>query len=280
MVNWQPAADLDTLRIRAEMFAQIRDFFALADVLEVHVPTLGQHTVTDPDVEAIVVPGYGFLQTSPEYYLKRLLAAGVPSCYQLAPAFRHDEQGRLHNPEFYLLEWYQIGFDARQLMAQVAQLCDLILGASEYQQIKYADLVTDVGGAREQLDLEFASACAALSPGRFFIVDYPADQAALARVKPGSPPVAERFELVINGVEIANGYYELTDGLEHRQRFEGDNKIRHARGLPIHDLDEPFLAALMAGLPECSGVALGVDRLLMQRIAASSLDEVLTFRGC
>jgi lysyl-tRNA synthetase class 2 len=261
------------------MFAQIREFFTLAGVLEVHVPTLGQHAVTDPDVEAIIVPGYGFLQTSPEYYLKRLLAAGVPSCYQLAPAFRHDELGRLHNPEFYLLEWYQIGFDARQLMAQVAELCDLILGASAYQQIKYADLVTDLHGTREQLDLEFALACADLSPGRFFIVDYPADQAALARVKPGSPPVAERFELVINGVEIANGYYELTDELEHRRRFERDNKIRKARGLAAQDLDEPFLAALQTGLPECSGVALGVDRLLMQKIAATSLDEVLTFRG-
>ncbi len=278
MTSWQPSADLVALKARAQMFAQIRGFFAQREVLEVHAPLLGRHTVTDPDVEAIGVPGYGFLQTSPEYYLKRLLADGMPSCYQLAPAFRHDEQGRLHNPEFYLLEWYQLGYDAGLLMTEVAQLCDLILGPAEYQQVKYVDLVPDLSAPRDQLDLAFALACEKLKPGRFFIIDYPAEQAALARLNSRNPAVADRFELVVDGVELANGYYELTDPVEHRRRFEQDNEIRRSRGLAIQQLDEPFLAALQAGLPDCAGVALGVDRLLMQKLTAGSLDEVMTFR--
>ena len=279
MTSWQPSADLAALQARAQMFAQIRDFFAQRDVLEVHVPLLGSHTVTDPDVEAIGVPGYGFLQTSPEYYLKRLLAAGLPSCYQLAPAFRHDEHGRLHNPEFYLLEWYQLGYDANLLMSEVAQLCDLVLGPAAYQQVKYVDLVPDLSAPRDQLDLAFALACENLKPGRFFIVDYPAEQAALARLNSRNPSVADRFELVVDGVEIANGYYELTDPVEHRRRFEQDNEVRRSRGLAIQQLDEDFLAALHSGLPDCAGVALGVDRLLMQKLEAQSLDQVMTFRS-
>ncbi|XOV83623.1 MAG: EF-P lysine aminoacylase GenX [bacterium] len=278
MSEWQPSADLGALHARARMLTQIREFFLQREVLEVQVPVLGSHTVTDPDVEAIAVPGYGFLQTSPEYYLKRLLAAGVPSCYQLAPAFRDDEQGRLHNPEFYLLEWYQLGYDARQLRAEVAQLCDLVLGPAAYQQVAYKDLVADLNAPREQLDLAFARACERLKPGRFFIVDYPADQAALAKVSRTDPSVAERFELVIDGVEIANGYHELTDPAEHRRRFAQDNQIRHTRGLVARALDEPFLSALTSGLPECAGVALGVDRLLMLSLGADSLDEVMAFR--
>jgi len=260
------------------MFSAIREFFAVRDVLEVHVPLLGSHTVTDPDVEAIGVPGYGFLQTSPEYYLKRLLANGLPGCYQLAPAFRHDEQGRLHNPEFYLLEWYQLGYNADKLMSEVAALCDLILGPADYQQVKYAQLVPDLNAPRDQLDLAFALACESLKPGRFFIVDYPAEQAALARLRAQDPSVADRFELVVDGVELANGYYELTDPVEHRRRFEQDNQLRKARGLATRQLDEAFLAALQAGLPDCAGVALGVDRLLMQKLGAKSLDEVIAFR--
>lgn len=278
MPTWQPSADHAALLARAQMFSAIRDFFAERNVLEVHVPLLASHTVTDPDVESIAVPGYGFLQTSPEYYLKRLLAHGLSGCYQLAPAFRHDEQGRLHNPEFYLLEWYQLGYDAKRLMSEVAALCDLILGPAEYQQVQYAQLVPDLNAPRDELDLAFALACESLKPGRFFIVDYPAEQAALARLNPQDPSVADRFELVVDGVELANGYYELTDPDEHRRRFEQDNQIRKARGLEPRQLDETFLAALHAGLPDCAGVALGVDRLLMHKLGAKSLDAVITFR--
>jgi lysyl-tRNA synthetase class 2 len=260
------------------LLGRIRGFFEVRGVTEVQTPLLGRCTVTDPDVEGIAVPEYGYLQTSPEYFMKRLLAAGVGDCYQLGPAFRHDEQGRLHNPEFTMLEWYRIGFGAEQLMDEVAQLCDTVLGQAEYARRSYASLVDDLDAPRDELDLAFAEGCAAIR-GRCFVVDYPAEQAALARVDPHNGDVATRFELVIDGVEIANGYWELTDLQEHRQRFDRDLQERRRRGLPLHDVDELFLAALARGLPDCAGVALGVDRLVMLALGFDSIDDVLTFRA-
>lgn len=277
MSAWQPTATVATLRARAEILAQIRAFFTARDIIEVQTPLLGKTTVTDPDVEAVAVAGYGFLQTSPEYFLKRLLAAGVPSCYQMAPGFRHDERGRLHNPEFCMLEWYRLAFDARQLMLEVSELCDVVLGEGSYQTHTYASLVGDLNRPRDELDLVFAQACADLS-GRVFITDYPAGQAALARIDPVQPEVAARFELVIDGVEIANGYWELTDAAEHRRRFAADLEIRRARQLPVHEIDELFIAALEHGLPACAGVALGVDRLVMKALGCEQIEQVLTFR--
>ena len=277
MRSWQPTATIAALRARAEIIAQIRDFFAARDVCEVQTPLLGKATVTDPDVEGLVVPGYGYLQTSAEYFLKRLLAAGMPSCYQMAPAFRHDERGRLHNPEFYMLEWYRLAFDARQLMREVGELCDVVLGAASYRSVTYASLVGDLDAPRDELDLSFANACERLS-GRTFIVDYPAAQAALAKLDPDRPQLAARFELVIDGVEIANGYWELTDPAEHRRRFAEDLDARRARRLAVHEIDELFLAALDQGLPACAGVALGVDRLAMKALGFEQIDQVLTFR--
>jgi len=277
MPVWRPAAALSTLRARAALLAQIREFFAQRSVLEVQAPVLGRHTVTDPDVETIAVPEYGYLQTSPEYFMKRLLAAGLGDCYQLGPVFRHDETGRLHNPEFTLLEWYRLGFDAQQLMQEVAALCDQLLGPGEYSQRSYASLVGNLEQPRAQLDLAFAEACARL-PGRCFVVDYPAAQAALARLQPGRQAYAARFELVIDGIEVANGYWELVDAQAHRQRFARDLELRRQRALPRHDVDEVFLAALAQGLPDCAGVAVGVDRLVMLALGLNSLDEVLTFR--
>jgi len=277
-VSWQPCASAATLRARAELLAQIRHFFSDRGVIEVQTPLLGRHTVTDADVEAIRVPAYGYLQTSPEYFMKRLLAAGVGDCYQMSPAFRHEELGRLHNPEFTMLEWYRLGITAEQLMQEVAALCDELLGPAEYAQHTYAELVGDLQRPRAQLDLAFAQRCAALT-GRCFIVDYPADQAALARLKPGRPELAARFELVIDGVEIANGYWELTDADEHRRRFAEDLRTRTARGLSEPAVDEAFLSALAHGLPDCAGVALGVDRLIMLALGFERLDDVLAFRG-
>ena len=261
------------------MLDRTRRFFAARDVIEVQTPLLAEATVTDPDVESISVPGYGYLQTSPEYFMKRLLAAGVPSCFQLASAFRHDERGRRHNPEFTMLEWYRVGFDDAALRDEVAALCDTLLGPAVCETLTYADLVTDLEQPREVLDLAFADACDNLGPGRFFLIDYPAEQAALSRLKPDNPAVAARFELVIDGVEVANGYWELTDVDEHRARFAGDLERRAARGLPAREIDERFLAAMVEGLPDCAGVAVGFDRLVMLAIGASSLDEVLAFRG-
>ena len=279
MSDWRPAARIEHLRQRAELLAQARAFFAERNVIEVHTPVLAKHTVTEPDVQSIEVPGYGYLQTSPEYQMKRLLAAGMPSCYQLGPAFRHGEQGRLHNPEFTMLEWYRLGFDHNQLMYEVADMVDALLGPKPYQRLTYEDVVgKSEGRTRDALDLAFADACERLTPGRFFITDYPADQAALARINPDGQTAA-RFELVIDGVEIANGYWELLDVEEHRQRFKTDGEIRQQRGLPAMAVDEAFIAALQHGLPACAGVAMGFDRLVMLGIGAKALSDVTAITG-
>ena len=279
MSDWRPAARIEHLKQRAELLAQARAFFAERNVIEVHTPVLAKHTVTEPDVQSIEVPGYGYLQTSPEYQMKRLLAAGMPSCYQLGPAFRHGEQGRLHNPEFSMLEWYRLGFDHNQLMYEVADMVDALLGPKPYQRLTYEDVVgKSEGRTRDALDLAFADACERLTPGRFFITDYPADQAALARINPDGQTAA-RFELVIDGVEIANGYWELLDAEEHRQRFKTDGEIRQQRGLPAMTVDEAFIAALQHGLPACAGVAMGFDRLVMLGIGAKALSDVTAVTG-
>ena len=279
MSDWRPSARIEHLKQRAELLAQARAFFAERNVIEVQTPVLAKHTVTEPDVQSIEVPGYGYLQTSPEYQMKRLLAAGMPSCYQLGPAFRHGEQGRLHNPEFTMLEWYRLGFDHNQLMYDVADMVDALLGPKPYQRLTYEDVVgKSEGRTRDALDLAFADACERLTPGRFFITDYPADQAALARINPDGQTAA-RFELVIDGVEIANGYWELLDVEEHRQRFKTDGEIRQQRGLPAMAVDEAFIAALQHGLPACAGVAMGFDRLVMLGIGAKALSDVTAVTG-
>lgn len=277
--TWQPAATIEVLVARARLTARVRQFFVERNVLEVHTPVLGSATVTDPDIESIPVPGYGFLQSSPEYFLKRLLAAGMPSCYQLGPVFRHGEQGRQHNPEFVMLEWYRLGFDHWQLMEEVADLVDLLLGPAPCQRCTYAevvgqDLLQIADMPRDQLDLAFAEGCAALQ-GRWFVTDYPADQAVLAR---SQGDTAARFELVVDGVEVANGYWELTDLEQHRQRFAADLQTRAQRGLDPVAVDDTFLAAIQAGLPDCAGVAVGLDRLLMLALGKAGLDGVLAFR--
>ena len=279
MTSWQPSIDVDGLVQRAALLARLRGFFAMRQVMEVQTSALAPDTVTDPDVESIAVPGYGFLQTSPEYQMKRLLAAGAPSIYQLAPAFRHEEVGRLHNSEFTMLEWYRLDFDHNQLMNEVADLVNEVLGPAIYNTVTYAELVGDLNRPRDELDLAFAEATDALSLGRFFVVDYPADQSALARLKPDKPTVAARFELVIDGVELANGYWELLDPDEHLQRFRQDLEVRKRRALKPIVIDAAFIAALETGLPACAGVALGVDRLLMLARGESSLDKAITFRS-
>ena len=279
MSDWQPLASVAQLQQRAQLLGLARAFFAERNVFEVQTPVLAEHTVTEPDVQSIEVPGFGYLQTSPEYQIKRLLAAGAPSCYQLGPAFRFGEQGRLHNPEFTMLEWYRLDFDHLQLMHEVAELVDRLLGAKPYQHVTHTDLVGPAAGRpRDELDLAFAEACERLSPGRFFITDYPADQAALARLN-ADGATAARFELVVDGVELANGYWELVDPAEHRGRFARDNDSRRQRDLPEVAPDNAFLEALEAGLPNCAGVAVGFDRLVMLALGAEGLDQVLTFRG-
>ncbi len=283
--EWRPACSIAALGARARLLRDVREFFHERDVLEVQTATLAAATVTEPAVESLAVPGLGYLQTSPEYQLKRLLAAGAPSLYQLGPVFRAGEAGRRHTPEFVMLEWYRLGFSDVELMAEVAALVDLALGPQPVQTLSYREVVAraapDPGesrlSVREALDLRFSAGLDTLGKGRFFVTDYPADQAALARLRPGDASVAARFELVVDGLELANGYWELGDAAALEQRFRRDQAERRARGQWVPELDQRFLAAMAHGLPQCAGVALGFDRLLMLKLGAASLHEVMPF---
>jgi len=279
VTDWRPHCDLDALHARATLLSDLREFFRERGVLEVQTAVLAEHTVTDVNIESLPAGAAGYLQTSPEYQLKRLLAAGAPSLYQIGPVFRAGEVGRLHNPEFTLLEWYRLGFDDSALMAEVAELVARVLGPGECRTITYADLVGEdaiVQLDAAALDLRFSEAADALE-GRWFITRYPAEQAALARLCADDARFAARFELVVDGVELANGYWELTDPDEQRRRFAAEVEARRVRGLVEPTVDEKFLSALETGLPDCAGVALGVDRLLMLATGADRLSDVLAF---
>ncbi len=276
--DWRPTCSVVALRARAELLAQIRAFFAEIDVIEVQTPTLGRTSVTEPQIESLRTYGGAFLQTSPEHYMKRLLAAGAPSLYQLGPVYRAGESGRLHQEEFTMLEWYRLGFDDQALMAEVSDLIDRLLEPMSYERTTYETLVGTVHGESAELDLAYAQAVAALGPGRCFVTDFPASQAALARVHgDGADARAARFELIIDGVEVANGYHELTDAAELAARMARDNQQRLAAGREPLAPDQRLLAAMHAGLPDCAGVAIGVDRLVMLAVGASSLAEVVPF---
>ena len=317
MVDWRPSASADTLVIRARLLQRIRAFFQAREVLEVDTPLLSRAAVTDPHIESFVLlePQQGiprYLHTSPEYAMKRLLAAGSGSIYQVCKVFRQGEAGRHHNPEFSMLEWYRLGFDHHQLMDEVESLLRELLDGyrtlaagqrlsyrAAFQQYVGVDplsaSVAELQAAVKQhgievigldethkdpwLDLLMTHVIEpALPPnGPVFIYDYPASQAALARIRQSEPPVAERFELYLNGMELANGFHELTDAQEQRQRFAADLAARKASGLPGVPADERFLAALESGLPPCAGVALGIDRLVMLAAEVKSISEVLTF---
>ena len=272
-------SSLEILRLRADLLRKIRQYFSDKEVLEVETPILSQFTVTDPDIHSIRVPNHGYLHTSPEYAMKRLLCKGAPSIFQIVHVFRSSELGRYHNPEFSMLEWYRLDFDHVDLMAEVSELIDLILGPGEYQTITYKELV----GSRyeelkkdiSELDLAFSLSCGELGMGRFFITDYPADQAVLARIDPKDPTVACRFELVIDGVEIANGYWELQDAVEHEERFQNDLESRANKKAELPGIDQNYMLSLEAGLPDCAGVSIGLDRVLMILAGANSLDAVM-----
>ena len=304
--DWRPAAGLAALRRRAEYLAAIRRFFAARDVIEVETPLLARAGVTDVAIEGLREAATGrWLQTSPEYAMKRLLAAGLGDCYQITRAFRAGEQGRLHNPEFTLLEWYRLGWDGSGLMAEVAALVDGILGPLSVTQCTYRDAFLAAGlpdpiaaedaalrqaaeqrlagvlpeglGRAGYLDLLLDGVVVPTLPARCFLTRYPADQAVLARLDADDPRVAARFELFCEGVEIANGFVELTDAQALRSRFEADQAARAAAGVAVPAVDERLLAALESGLPDCAGVALGLDRLLMLAEGARSLDAVIAF---
>ena len=308
-MTWRPSASLTVIQQRARIYRQIRAFFDARDCLEVDTPLLSPSTNTDANIESIKASNLGqtrYLQTSPEFAMKRLLAAGSGSIYQICHAFREGEKGRRHNPEFTLLEWYRIGFDYQQLMDEMECLIDDISGESnQYQRTSYRQLALDhigvdidkielldlrlkvdqfVPGTRSAeldvdqcLDLLISLVIAPEMKGYVFVYDYPVSQAALARVKTSNPTIAERFELFYNGLELANGFSELCDSSQQRARFEGDNNRRLGAGLEPYPVDELLLSALNSGLPECAGVAIGLDRFLMVLLGEDAIDRVLTF---
>lgn len=314
---WQPTASLSALKARAALLGDIRDFFAQRQVMEVDTPCLSHGTITDIHLEPFSSQFHYshtgkvqtmYLQTSPEYAMKRLLCAYNEPIYQLGKAFRHEGSGRWHNPEFTLLEWYRPGFDHWQLMDEVAALLCCTLDVAQTQSMSYQDafesfvhidpltahqdelagaLLThniDVSSdypldrdAMLQLLFSFVVEPQIGQTCPCFIHGFPASQAALARINEQDPRVADRFEVYFKGAELANGFYELQDAKEQRQRFAHDNRVRQTFRLDPAPVDERFLDALDAGLPSCSGVALGVDRLLMIKLGAEHIQEVMPF---
>lgn len=297
---------------RADARRRARQFFADRDVLEVDVPVLVQAAAADPHVPVLCASPHGaraprFLHTSPEHAMKRLLCAGSGDIYYLGPVFRDGEAGRHHNPEFTMIEWYRLGFDHRRLAAETIDLLRVLLGERAPETVhsySYRDLFAahtgvapdadaqalraccrerDVDapaalGRRALTELLFATVvCPAMPRGLSVVSDYPADQAALARIRPGAPAVAERFEVFCDGIELANGFYELADAREQRARFEAQREDYRRTGRTVPPLDERLLAALAHGLPDCSGVALGFDRALMIASGHDALAPVLPF---
>ncbi len=318
ITGWRPTASIEKLRLRAAMFKRIRAFFDAREVMEVETPILSNATVSDIYLKSFethyVGPGTGregkklFLQTSPEFAMKRLLAAGSGPIFQFARSFRNEEAGRYHNPEFTMLEWYRPGFDHHDLMEEMKALLMEILWVSDCDKmtwqhafIKYtntdpldanfdtlkalarrhssiADLA-DKCDYNELLQIIFSTL---VEPqiGKeqpCFIYNFPASQAALARICPDDPRVAERFEVYFKGVELANGFHELTDSDEQRRRFIKDNEYRAANNLSVNPVDENLLDALTAGMPACAGVALGMDRLFMLFAQLPSIAEGISF---
>lgn len=309
--DWQPTAPLDHLCQRARLLAGLRSFMADRGIMEVDLPLLAAAPVTEPQIECFVVDtgrATGYLQSSPEYGMKRLLAAGSGPIYQLGKVFRAGERGARHNPEFTLLEWYRPGFSLPELVVETAELVASVLGPRPLRQVSYhrlfqQHLQLDIHRASEAelaavadrlLDLHFTQAsrdewlhllfATQIEPrlGReefTAVMEFPASQAALARLVEDEHgvPVAARFELFVDGVELANGYHELTDAGEQRRRFEEDLAVRRRGGQSLPPIDERLLAALSAGLPDSCGVALGVDRLLMLKLGVERIDQVLAF---
>lgn len=319
--DWPPTATLERLRLRGEILSRIRAYFQSRQVLEVETPLLSVAGTTDPALHSFETRQQQasdepeptlYLQTSPEFPMKRLLAAGSGPIYQICKVFRQGEQGRLHNPEFTMLEWYRPDYDHHDLMDEVEGLLRVVLEGlmdlpvahrCTYRELfrryanvdPFSDDVSLLQSRIREQGLELPLGLRNDSPDAWrdfllthvieprlseqpvFVYDFPVSQAALARLRSGDPPVAERFELYVNGVELANGYHELTDSEEQCERMERDVKYRQREGLPCVPTDQRLLSALDAGLPDCAGVAVGIDRLIMLAAGVSSIEEVMSF---
>jgi lysyl-tRNA synthetase class 2 len=318
--QWKPACEIKQLRLRAQMLSTIRSFFDRKAVLEVETPLLCQATGTDPQLDFFSTKYHSlpkdktmYLQTSPEFAMKRLLAAGSGSIFQICKAFRNGESGRFHNPEFSILEWYQVDFNLEQLIDEVIDLLTELLDGycviESVKKVSYGDVFKQVTGLNafnfcQQSYESYASKnsisdaikiCGSdhsmwldfifshqvqpqLKKYTICIVDsYPAIQSSLARINSHNPDIADRFEVFIKGIEIGNGFFELSDANEQESRFNQENKIRHIKGLELVEKDQLFLQALKAGLPDCSGIALGLDRLLMIMTNTQDIEDVISF---
>ena len=317
MNDWSPNASINHLKQRSQIIQTIRSFFNKKGVWEVETPALSHYSVTDQHLHSFETrfagPGFAkgcnlYLQTSPEYAMKRLLAAGSGCIYQISKAFRNEESGRFHNPEFTMLEWYRVGFDHKALMKEVAELLQHLLSVASpdymtYQQAFIQYLATDpltadiyqlqqlaysqgfeelsqqLNDKDDLLQLLFSQCIEPLIGQQVpcFVYNFPASQAALARISEQDNRVAERFEVYYKGIELANGFHELTDHTEQALRFQSDNHKRNLAGLANKKVDHRFIAALQHGLPTCAGVALGIDRLVMLALGASHIDKVISF---
>lgn len=321
--RWHPTATLDMLETRARLLRATRDYFDAHAVLEVETPALDEFGVTDPHVAPIPVTlsvrpeRQHYLQTSPEYAMKRLLAAGAPDIYQICRVFRDGELGRMHQAEFTMIEWYRRGVSFKAMIDETCELISTLLqtaGAGPRDTIhrSYAALFADaigehpldadvtalrrraaelvpgltagleraLGGDRSGwLDLLLANVAIPALPGEQLTVvhHYPAEQAALAALDATDERFALRFEVFCGGLELANGYSELTDAGEQRRRFDADAARRSADGMPAIEPDSRLLAALEHGLPDCCGVAVGFDRLLMCATGAADIADVTSF---
>jgi lysyl-tRNA synthetase class 2 len=322
--EWQPSGSVESLVKRAKILAEIRQYFTTEKVLEVETPTISPSTVTDVHLEAMrtvhtnpqsVKKTHLFLQTSPEYYMKRMLCAGFPSIFQITKCYRDDEVGRYHNPEFTMLEWYRLGFSMNELLNEVDTILRLVLDTPVCEKATYSELFVKYLGldVKSDSDVKVVSICKTLGyenivPSDFkdklslidrdmllqllfcerierkigidrpiAVTNFPASQASLAKIDPSDPWFSLRFEFYYQGIELANGFEELDDADEQRTRFILDNKQRKESGLELKPQDVKFLSALGVGLPKCSGVALGIDRLLMIALGKKHISEVLSF---
>ncbi|RNF83165.1 EF-P lysine aminoacylase EpmA [Montanilutibacter psychrotolerans] len=318
--HWHPTASFTALRLRAALNARLRGYFAERGVTEVETPVMSVAGNTDANIASFSLefsgrtdgaPRTRWLRTSPEFPLKRLLAAGFGDCYELGRVFRDGEAGGRHNPEFTMLEWYRTGWDHTRLVGETAELVNAALALVDrhapLDTVSYRELY------RERLGIDTETADVAqlrsalgdvvinpdglvrddwldllmthrlqptFDPQRLLaVVNYPASQCALARLRrePDGRAVAERFELYLGPLELANGYHELADAAEQGARFDRDRQMRHARGQAAPPRDEHLLAALADGFPDCAGVALGVDRLMMAMLGTGSIADVLAF---
>jgi lysyl-tRNA synthetase class 2 len=319
-MSFRPTADWPTLKLRAELLRRTRAFFDRRGFLEVETPLLSHDTVVDRHLDPLetVLTGIGpparlFLQTSPEFAMKRLLAAGAPSIYQITRAFRQGERGPRHNPEFTIVEWYEVGADYDAGMRLLSDLCETLLGRGAAERVTYGDAfrrtigvdpyaatLPSLADAAGRLCPQAAAAFAGSStpvdrdawldllltelveptlgtPRPTILCDYPPSQAALARVRDASPPVAERYELYVEGLELANGYHELLDAEALASRNVENNRLREADGKSALPAESRLLEAMRQGLPPSAGCALGLDRVVMLAAGKRTIEEVIPF---